>query len=189
MRKWLDKGNINVYPMNEIIKTRNMMECKWVLLYSDELGDTAYHCVLCSSMKLNCLQEMMISGHALPMPKPLEYCLEETMRWGKDYDLEYYQQVLQMLAFTAQDNIPVNTKGIVSDAVDILVRIEVFEFYGIGSPESVMLLTQFGDEFDSIWEINGGSFLEVAAESLHYIQYRIQQLQHAPAPPSAPADS
>ena len=78
-------------------------------------------------------------------------------------------------------NIPVNRKGIVSDAVDILVRIEVHEWYDVGSPEAYMLLTQFGDEFDSIWEINKGDFYEVALESIQCIQYRVQQLQH-PAP-------
>ena len=130
----------------------------------------------------------MISKHALPLPFDLSYCMDNMLQWGQSMDREWFYDVVQMLAFTVEDGIPVNKRGIVRDATELKVQVMIHTYYGVGTNQAYLLLKEWEDYFDIMWQNSAQNFNELTVTTTQYIGYRIHQLRH-PFPVALPVNS
>ena len=187
MKGYLD-GNL-IYPYNELVKTRDTMYCKWVIMQSERanpnLGavETVYHKVLCKAFTPDTVQKLMITKHALPLPPDLSYCMDEMDAWGADMDKPWYCDVVGMLAFTVEDGIPVNRKGIVLDSIDIKMRMMVYTYFAPPSNTAHMLMEDWIDWFYVKWDTDTQSFKQLYIDSCNYMNTMLATMQNLMAQP------
>ena len=181
MRKYLD-GNM-LYPYNEIRKTRNTMDCKWVLMHCDH-GDTVHHPVVCKSFQEvpETLQKLMITKHALPLTPALTHCMDSMVKWGSRMDFDWHCDVVELIAFTITDGMPVDKKQIVSDCIETKMAGLVHQFCSANSANACLLMHEWKDFFERFWIAEGDMFVSLVVASEGFISNRISQLQ-APTNP------
>ena len=178
MNEWMDNGHWH-YPYNEIRKTRSTMECEWILMASTQPNQRVYHACLVKAFDTDILQDLMITGHAIPMCPNLEYCLVKMMDWGESYDKEWYNSVVRMLYLIAVDFDPLTKKEVCGFAIQEKILHEVHTHFVAGTLHCACLTCDWWKKYDNeIWDETGGDFPQAAIRSFQYLRYKLLQVQN-----------
>lgn len=119
----IDNGHS--YPYGRLQSTRSSFFCKWVMMKGHVTGVTEYFPLLANSFSNGVLLEMIITGRAKPFPPELSEIMDHMHWWGKNHDLEWYNQVVEMMDETLNKEEEVERSELVSIFVSPLVLKEI----------------------------------------------------------------
>ena len=175
----------NGYPYNEIVSTRNSIVCKWVILHSEQ-GQTAgifpwqtvYHTVLTKSLPADTVQELIVSGHALPLTPDMNDIMDKMTVWGQENSKHWHNDVVDFLAFTINEGIPMTRQQLVKEVIGLKVHVLIHTWFGVNSGEANMLVAEWEAYFDSEWQTGSQELCELTVRCDQYTKYRIAQVRY-----------
>ena len=179
MKEFMANGNF-VCPFNDIRKTRETMECEWVLMMSQLPTHSLYHCIMVAAFDTDTLQDLFISKHALPVTKAIEYTLKGMMDWGDQFDREWYSKTISMLWNLGWDDEEFNSKKqVFAFAIQDKIFEEIHTYFAWNTLTAATLFCDWHDTFHkgTLWVEDGGDFPNLVMSNIQWIKHKVNQVR------------
>jgi hypothetical protein len=185
----MDNGG--VYPYSDLKPTRSTFFCKWVMLQGQQqtqVGDwTEYFPVLANSMPNGLLLELISSGKGKPLPPELSKVMDNMHWWGKNKNVEWYEEVMVILAETLDTGIQYDRKELFRAMISPQMRVEIHEYFGANSMAAELLWLDWISWYNRTYRFGPKSFRGMAMYSFDYMKWRISVLNYYANGTPAPA--
>ncbi|CAB9500723.1 expressed unknown protein [Seminavis robusta] len=180
-KEWLDVNSR--YPFNEIRKTRQSYELKYVLLMDETDRANRYSQYFCLKVKYLpsvMIEQLIMEEKAVPMTPDMTWILETMTGWGVRQSSEWYHEVLALLALTVEEGDPVTKKELCRLIVRPLMREALYNQFGVWQWEArELLLSEWTYWFNTeCWRKHKHNLSGMVVSSQQYIAHRAAFTAH-----------
>ncbi|MGL5936283.1 MAG: hypothetical protein ACRCZI_11760 [Cetobacterium sp.] len=144
-------------------------------------GVTEYFPVLGNSFSNGVLLEMIITGRAKPLPPDLCEIMDHSHCWGRAYDAEWYNEVVELLYQSLNNGQEIERTELVSILISPLVLKEIHANHAVDSVmEHLLVLDWMKWYLQTYNKRDRTSFRTIAVASVTRIKWSIAQVNSIP---------
>ena len=173
------------YPYSQIKVTRQSFYLEWVFLRSNwyrtagvmRLG-TQWFPVHCSCLPKEHLEELLMTGQALPVPAEMEEVVHSMFVWGQSVSYYWFCETIDLLANLIENGVEVDKATVVRAVIKLLVKYKVESFFAVGSVIGDTIKYNWKQYFEGTYMKTHMNFYAMAYNSLDYTNNCIAMVQN-----------
>jgi len=178
------------YPYCDVLLTRTSFHTRWLFMYGTNHGIVhagplpSWKAVPTSVFDKGTVQQLIVSGQALPAPREMCDILDCVDYWGRALDPEWYFKMVELMASWCSDGFAPNTELLLGQCIQMRVRRMLDQYSGMpwldgthGSELEVKWLAFFLEEFHDRGHSNSKDFYQLCVVSIHFVEAMITEEQ------------
>ena len=188
------------HPYNDILITRNRMHVQWLMLFTSPrppngLIDRHPIVVPTTTFDADTVQHLLLTKQALPVPNVVSKVIDCMEDWGKEYDLEWYNEVVNLIAYLLSNQTVLTQEELFYDLLEFKINALIYEYIGLNEHvTATRIFDLWKDKFHYDFCYNGvrdfkqaavASFATVMIQVNAYLQVQTL-LQNTPVAATAP---